>query len=163
MCQSALVLFAYHTNKSRVMREAERTLKRGFSIPGAKYDKGKVEGHVLEMQRTLGTLDSLSSHVDEGLGAGEGNPNLTPVDPHRTTAIPASESGMSLASHSLASYETLIAPQFIPLNFNVAAYRRLVQREFAPHEFPTLIDAIFSSDDADDPHEHEAGSASSRH
>ena len=41
-----------------------------------------------------------------------------------------------------------IDPRFIsPLNFNALAYGRLVRRAFAPPEFSSLVDTIFSSKD----------------
>jgi len=39
---------------------------------------------------------------------------------------------------------------FFNFNFNIPACRRLVRRAFAPHELPSLIEVIFSSQNESD-------------
>jgi len=60
---------------------------------------------------------------------------------------PAFESGTSLAPRSPTLNQTLIAPQFLLVDLNTPACRRVIRRTFATHELPSLIEAIFSSKD----------------
>ena len=46
-------------------------------------------------------------------------------------------------------YGMPIASRFLFLNFNAAAYGRLIRREFASYELPSLIDAVLSIKDGD--------------
>jgi len=68
----------------------ERTLGRGANVPHVKYNKGKVEGHKLEVQEILGTLNTPSSPLD---GAAKPDLQLSPVDPHGTATTSVAENG----------------------------------------------------------------------
>ena len=124
------------------MRKIERTLRKGANTPHTEHNKEKVEGHMLEIKQILGTLTSLSSPFDQNLGVGEHAPHMMPRE---TATISVSKSCMFLASPSLILCENLTVPQFS--TSKIVACKRLFKREFTPHEFPSLIEAIFSSND----------------
>ncbi|KAF9643955.1 hypothetical protein BDM02DRAFT_3175321 [Thelephora ganbajun] len=105
-------------DSERVMREIKRTLRKGASTPHAKYDKGRVESHVPKIQQILDALHALTSPLGEDPSVAQRTPNPTFVDPHAAATTPVSES----------------------------ACRRLIGRAFSQHEFPALIEAIFSSE-----------------
>ena len=109
MCRLALTLSASLLNNSRVTCEIERTLRRGANTPHAKYYKGKVEEHKLEIQELLTTLNlnAPSSNVDKR------DPHFATAYPHTATTS-APERGKSLAPPSQISYGVLIAPQLFP-------------------------------------------------
>jgi len=60
-------------------------------MPRVEYDKGKIEGHKLEIQEILSALNAPSSSLDENFSAGD-------RAPHDTTTSSISESGTSLMS-----------------------------------------------------------------
>jgi len=61
---------------------------------------------------------------------------------------PAFESGTSLSPCSPILHRKLIAPRFFILfDLNTPVCRRVIRHAFAPHELPSLIEAIFSSKD----------------
>ena len=91
---------------------------------------------MVEIRRILGTLSASNPSPDENLGVGERVSNVT---------TPVLESGMFSVPHPPISYRILIAPRFLFPDFKVTACSRLIRREFAPHELPSLIDAILSS------------------
>ena len=137
-------------NDSRIMRGIERTLRKEVNTPHAKYNE-KVEGHMLEIQRILATLDALGSSLNENLGIGKRGSRLAPANTHDTATPSVFENGTSLTRPpSLALYRMLIGLRFSFLNFNTAACGRLTRREFSPHELPALIEAILSSKDKGD-------------
>lgn len=125
-----------------------------MNIPHVKYDKGKVEGYKRRIQEILGTLDAPNSPLGENLRVGGCAPHLAFVGPHSTATTFVCESGTSPnfdPRPSSVLYSILIAPHtFLFLNPNTLACRRLIRRAFTPHEFPSLIEAIFSSKDEDD-------------
>ena len=90
----ALALSASLPNNPRVTSEIERTLRRGTGTPHAKYNKGKAEGHKLEIQEILDTLSPPSS--DENRDTCECAPQSAPAGPSTTATTSGSESGMSL-------------------------------------------------------------------
>ena len=119
------------TRQPRVTEEIERTLRREANTPRTKHNKNKVKGQKLKLK------------TREILGAR--NPPTTPLDPidsrgTATTSIP--ESGISFS------------PPFADLvrgaDHPVPACGRLVRRTFAPHELPSLMEVIFSSQDEGD-------------
>ena len=116
-------------------------------MPHTKYHKGKIEDHVLEIKQILGTLTSLSSSLNGNLGEGKYTPHVAPCE---TTVTSVSMNGVFLASPSLLCEKLIPPPHFYFSTSNVAACGRLVKREFAPHELPSLIEAIFSSNDGDE-------------
>ena len=62
--------------------------------------------------------------------------------------IPALESGISFVPPLPTSYRMLIALRFFLLfNLKIPACGRVIRREFASHELPSLIEIIFSSKD----------------
>lgn len=79
-------------------------------MPRIEYNKGKVEGHKLEIREILGTLSAPSSPLDKTLSESPSVANLASIDPRDTATIPVPESGMSLALSSLTSYNILITP-----------------------------------------------------
>jgi len=84
------------------MSEIERTLRRGANTPHTKYNKDKTEGHKLEIQEILDTLNAPSSSLNKNFSVGECDPHSTPVDSHHDTATtPVSDSGTSLTPSSL--------------------------------------------------------------
>lgn len=133
-------------SESRVMCEIERTLRRRANVSYTGNSRESVEGYMLEIQQILGTLSSLSSPLNKNPSVSERTPYLAPIETPTTTV---SESGMSLASHSPALCEVLITPRLFFLDFNIAAYGRLVKREFAPDELPSLIKVILSEDEGE--------------
>ena len=148
MCWLNSALFAPLLNNLSVTREIEQTLKRGASTPST-HNKCKVEAHKQKVQKILGTLNPLSSPLDEHFDVA--GLLSTVVDPHGTATTSMSESGtyLALLSPVLAGYR-LLPDSFFFLNFNALACERLIRRAFAPHELPSLIKAIFSSKDEGD-------------
>ena len=71
---------------SRVMREIGRTLRSKASASHTKHNKEKVEGHMVEIRRILGTLNASNSSPNENIGVGARASNAT---------TPVFESGMS--------------------------------------------------------------------
>ena len=115
-------------------------------MPDIMYNKGKVEGHRLEIQDILGALNVLGSPSGENLGV-----HLAPTVPHDTATASASESRTSPAPPSPILDRTPVdSDSSSCLNFNALACGRLIRRAFAPHELPSLIEAIFSSKDEGD-------------
>ena len=111
------------------MREIKRALEREATTPhGAKHDKEKAKDHMLEITRVLVTLSSLSSSALD---------SVQTVDPLIAATTSAFESGMSPVSLGRSRIH-------YPLP-DVAARGRLVRREFAFYQLPSLIEAIFSS------------------
>ena len=80
------------------MCEIERAPGDGASTSSAEYNKGKVEGHILEVRRLLGALNAPGSPLNENLSACEPGLHFKPVGPHGASISPASESGMPLAT-----------------------------------------------------------------
>ena len=97
----------------RVTREIERTLRRGASTPHTKHNKESVEGHMLEIERILGALTSLSSPLDGHFSGDEG---ALKIAPRKTAAISVFGNGVFLASPSLPC-EKLIASRSFCLGF----------------------------------------------
>ena len=133
--------FTILNNCTRIMREIGQTLRRKASASHTEHNRGEAEGHMMEIRRILGTLSASNSSPDQNLGVGERVSNAT---------TPVFESGMFSVPHPPISYRMLIAPRFLFLNFNTTACGRLIRHKFAPHELPSLIDAILSSKDEGD-------------
>ena len=89
------------------MCEIERILRRGASTPHTGYDKGKVEGHRLEIQEILSTINAPSLSLSETPDVDGRATSLAPIDTRPTT--PLCESGMS---SSPILYGISIAPYF---------------------------------------------------
>lgn len=85
------------------MHEIERALRRGASTPHTKYNKEKIENHILEVQQLLDTLNAQSSAPDENLRTVEHN--LALDEPHDAPTTSASEEGMSSPPHARNSVE----------------------------------------------------------
>lgn len=130
----------------RTMREIERTLRKGESVPHVAYDKPKIESHVLEIQQALCTLNGLSSLPGED-PLGEYTPHSTPAGPRDVAAVSASEKGKFLPA-----FTTLIRILITPvlLNGNTTAWKRLITRAFATDELLSLIETVLSSGDGDE-------------
>lgn len=71
------------------MHKIKRALRRGAATPHTKYDKEKAKGHMLEIERILVALSSLSSSTPHSVQV---------VDPLIAATTSASESGMSPVS-----------------------------------------------------------------
>ena len=80
---------------SRSMREIERTLRTGASMPGIKYDRGKIEGEKQEIQRILDVLNRQSSSADGDGGGDERALQSSPLDSHGTIMTSVPENGRS--------------------------------------------------------------------
>ena len=93
----------------RAVSGIESTLRKGRDIPNIKYNKEKVEGHKLEIQKILGTLTAQSSPFDNNIRAGA---YIAPLNPHGTVTTSVSESGASLALSSSILYGIPIVPRF---------------------------------------------------
>ena len=134
-------------NSFRLMRETERTLEGMADVPHAEYNE-KVEIHKLQIREVLKILNVPVPPLDQNLGmGGPSSPHLAPVDPHEDATISVPESGTSLTPPLLTLLGTLTALRYLPPNSNTPACRRLIIRAFAPHELPSLAEAIFSSKD----------------
>jgi hypothetical protein len=72
------------------MREIERALRRVASSPHTKYNREKVESHVLKIKETTGTLHALLSFSPR-----EG-PRGDKSTPHDAATASEPASGMSL-------------------------------------------------------------------
>ena len=92
-CVDLALVLSTPTSNPRVIRETERVLRRGASMPVIEYNKGKIEGYKLEVQGILITLGAPRSLLDENLPIDECAPLLAPVDlhSHDTTTTSASE------------------------------------------------------------------------
>ena len=144
MCRLALATSASLPTESRIICEIERTLRRGASTPHTGYNKDKVEGHRLEIQEILGTLNAPNSPSDGTPSVGEQVTNLAPVDLHTASLC---ESGTPLAA--FADFVRDI-DYFLLLNSIPPACGRLIRRAFTLHELPSLIESIFLSKDEGD-------------
>jgi hypothetical protein len=71
-------------------------------MPHIEYDKSKVEGYGLEIQKILATLNAPSSPLDVS--------RLAPVSPHSNAATLVPGSGTLLAPPSLILCGTLTTP-----------------------------------------------------
>lgn len=108
------------------------------------YNNAKVEGHKLEIQEILSTLNAPSPPPDGTLDVGERVTDLAPADPHHISTTFVSESGTFLPLSSQTWHRVLIAPHF---SASIPVCGRLIRRAFALHELPSLIEAIFASKD----------------
>lgn len=131
---------------SRAMREIERTVRRGTSTPYTRYNKEKIENHILEVQQLLDTLNAQNLPLDKTHCAVEHD--LMQEEPRDIATPSVFENGMSPAPHSPTMCRMLNDPSF--LNSTTAACGRLIKRAFALHELPSLIHAISSSRDDGD-------------
>jgi len=85
-------------------------------MPRAEYDKGKIEGHKLEIQEILSALNAASLPLDENPSVSNRAPHSAPINPHDTATISISESGTSLAPPSSIVFGMLITPRFFLLS-----------------------------------------------
>lgn len=136
------------SNNSRVLCEIERALRRELDTPHAKFDREMVEGRKSEIQDILGVLSPQSLLFGEGPSVIKSSTLIAPAVSGGTTVTSLAENGASQAPPSLVFHAILIVPLF--LDFDTQACQRLIKRAFAPHELPSLIEAVFSSANADD-------------
>ena len=80
---------------SRIMREIERTVRTGASMPGISYDKDKIEGKKLEIQRIIDVLNRQSSTADGNGGGDERAFQSLSLDSHSATTTSVPENGKS--------------------------------------------------------------------
>jgi hypothetical protein len=79
-------------------------------MPHIEYNKSKLEGYGLEIQRILAILNARSSPLDGNLDAGEHVSRSAPVSPHSNAAALVPGSGTLLAPPSLILCGTLTTP-----------------------------------------------------
>ena len=110
-----------------------------------KYNKDKVEGHKQEIQEILDTLDATGSSPDDNPDMGRLVSRLALTVPNNGDTTSVYESGASSPRirRPFAEYQLSSDPFF----FLCSACGRLVGRAFDVHEFPSLIEAIFSTKD----------------
>ena len=99
---------------SRITSEIERTLRGGADMPHIEYNKSKLEGYGLEIQKILATLNAPTSPLDENPDASEHVSHLAPVSPHSNTTALVLGSGTLLAPPSLILCGRLITPWPFP-------------------------------------------------
>ena len=77
------------------MREIERTVGTGASMPGIGYDKDKIEGKKLEIQRIIDVLNRQSSSADGNGGGDERALQSLSLDSHSAATRSVPENGKS--------------------------------------------------------------------
>jgi hypothetical protein len=108
----------------------------------ARVDEGEGEP---EIPNLPGVPDHQSSLPDESFKVIESANSVAPIFSGSTAAVPAAESGTSPVPPPVWM---MVVPDSLPfLNFDTPACRRLIRHAFAPHELPSLVEAIFSSKD----------------
>ena len=76
-------LLAVPNDFGRNMREIERTLMEVADLPHTKYNRGKVESHMLKIQQAVGILYPSSLSLGDGPSAGKRASHLTYADSHK--------------------------------------------------------------------------------
>ena len=85
----------YLDDNSRTLRDLERTLRAGAGAPRVNYDKGKIEGQRLDIQRILDSLNIPSSLLDRDDSIDERALQLESLSLDSPTTISRSENGRS--------------------------------------------------------------------
>ena len=134
------------------MYRIQETLARGAGTPHTDYDKEALKNQVLEVGRLLDTLKESNSSTGANLDVIERDPEPTSADPHDAAVTIASPSVRGTSnSPTLTNFacSTDFSRIFLPQPKR-AACERLIRREFALHEFPSLIETISSKKDEDE-------------
>lgn len=113
--------------------------------PHLEYNPSEVEDQKREIREILGTLN-LITPLNKSSASGVRTPSM-PGDPQDDAATSVSQNRTYLAHPRRPGTEHQL-PCFP--DFEILACRRLVRRAFAPHELPSLIEAIFPSEDEGD-------------
>lgn len=81
------------TGNLSVICEIERVLRKGASMPGLEYDKSKIGGHKLEIQRILDALNAPTSFLNQDGDVGELGLQSLSLDSRDAAMVSKSENG----------------------------------------------------------------------